>query len=92
MPTPPSQHTNSSEWRSLFRAALVETDCKLVEKRISDAEQAIITRSVEIFRQSGLDVDIERDVLSDALYILRARRSGVENNTAGVRNTRSAAI
>ena len=82
MPTPPSQHTNSSEWRSLFRAALIETDCTLVEKLISDAEQAIIARSVEIFRQTGIDVETERDVLNDALYILRARRSGVENNTA----------
>ena len=82
MPTPPSQHTNSSEWRSLFKAALAETDCKLVEKRIFDAEQLIIARTVEVFRETGLDADIERELLNDAMYILRARRSVIENKTA----------
>jgi hypothetical protein len=82
MPTPPSQHSNSSEWRSLFRAALAETDCKLVAKRLSDAEQAIVARSVEIFRHTGLEADIERDFLNDAMYVLRGRRSAVENKTA----------
>jgi len=82
MPTPPSQHTNSSEWQSLFKTALFETDCRLIEQRISDAEQTIVTRSIEIFRRSGIDDAIERDVLNDALYILRARRSALENKTS----------
>ena len=76
------QHTDSNEWRSLFRAALLETDSKLVEKRISDAEQAIVTRSIEIFREAGLDADIERDLLNDAMHVLIARRTAMQNNTA----------
>lgn len=82
MPTFPHQHVNSNEWRSLFRAATLEKDMSLVEKRISDAEQAITMRSVEIFRQNGVEVEVERELLNDAMYVLRARRSAVERNTA----------
>lgn len=82
MPTPPSQHIDSANWRSLLKAALIEKDCRLIEKRICDAEQAIVARSIELFRQTGLDVDVEREVLNDAIYVLRARRSAMENNTA----------
>ena len=67
MSTPPSQHTNSGDWRCLFKTALLEADSRLIEKRISEAEQAIVTRSIEIFRQTGLDAAIERDVLNDAM-------------------------
>jgi len=58
---------DSSEWRCLFKAALLEADSRLIEKRICDAEQAIVTRSIEIFRQTGMDAAIERDVLNDAM-------------------------
>ena len=82
MPTSLIHHIDSDGWRSLFRAALAETDLRLVEQRIFDAEQAITTRTVEIFRLSGIEVDLERELLNDAMYILRARRSAVENKTA----------
>jgi hypothetical protein len=82
MPTSPPQQTNASEWRSLFRAAIVEKDLRLLEKRISNAEQAIVARTVELFRQTGIEVGVERELLNDALYILRARRSAIDNNTA----------
>ncbi len=81
MPPSPPQHVDSNDWRSLFRAALAEANLRLVEKRVSDAEQAIATRSVEIFRQPGIEAEIERELLNAAIYILRARRSAVENNT-----------
>ncbi len=82
MPTSPIQHRNSNQWRSLFRVALIETDLRLVEKRISDAEEAITTRIVEIFRHTSAEAQVERELLNDAIYILRARRSAVENKTA----------
>ncbi len=82
MPIPASQHRKGNEWHCLFKAALLETDSWLIEKRISDAEQAIVTRSREIFRQTGQDAVIERHVSNDAMYILRARKTALENKTA----------
>jgi hypothetical protein len=41
-------------------------------KRLSDAEDAIVQRMRELFRETGTDVEEERGAIDDAMYALRA--------------------
>jgi hypothetical protein len=45
--------------------------------RISVAEEAIIARSRELLTESGVEAEVEREALDDALYALRAFRKAV---------------
>ena len=76
-----SRHSSSpnnpaNSWHSLYQAALFETDRSMVPQRITEAEQAILSRVRELF---GVETDhIEEDqILDDALYALRALRNCV---------------
>src|SRR5574337_225540 len=61
------------DWRTLYRAAILETDKAAIPERVAVAEDAIIVRQREIFYSEGsLD---EKDLLEDALYALRALRN-----------------
>jgi len=62
-------------WRDLYRAALFETDRRRVAQRITAAEIAIMARVKELFVIGGDHID-EYQVLDDALYALRALRTG----------------
>jgi hypothetical protein len=64
---------NRTEWRSLYRAAILETDQRLLSQRVSEAEDAVIERGREVFYDHGAAE--EKDALEDALYALRAYRS-----------------
>ena len=76
-----SQGPHSTEWKILYRAAIYETNDYELPKRISDAENAIIQRMREIFRENGVDAEAEREALDDALYALRAWKIALENRT-----------
>ena len=82
MPNPLLQHVSSGEWRRLYRAAILEIDGHFVEKKISEVEEAILARTVEIFRQTGPDAAAEREDLDDAMYTLRALRGTAANTSA----------
>jgi hypothetical protein len=64
---------NRTEWRSLYRAAILETNQSLLSQRVSEAEDAVIERGREVFFDHGAAE--EKDALEDALYALRAYRS-----------------
>ena len=64
---------NRTEWRSLYRAAILEPNQSLLSQRVSEAEDAVIERGREIFYDHGTAE--EKDALEDALYALRAYRS-----------------
>jgi len=68
---PPCQ--NRPDWRTLYRAAILESDKSVLPQRVSEAEEAVIQRSREIFYADGTPE--EKDGLEDALYALRAFRS-----------------
>jgi hypothetical protein len=70
----PSQSRNSTAWRPLYRAAILETDFCSVEQRISTAEEAIAVRFRELTEKTGQQVEVEREALDDALYTLNALR------------------
>jgi len=70
------------KWKSLYSAAIAETNRAALGVRIAEAEAAIVARSRELFSETGTDVDIEREALEDALYALRALRSVLACHTA----------
>jgi hypothetical protein len=61
------------DWKTLYRAAIHETDKNLLPHRISEAENAVLNRGREIlYEHSAIE---EREQLDDALYSLRAYRN-----------------
>jgi len=77
MASPASHCLGSGSWRALYTAALFETDRSRIPSRISDAKQAIVARSRELF-STGQDTIEEDQALDDALYALRALQSCYE--------------
>lgn len=69
------------EWRAKCRTAILETKISAIEKELSEAEDAVVTRIRELFRKTGVDVELERDALDDAMYNLRALRHALEQKT-----------
>jgi hypothetical protein len=60
-------------WRTLYQAALFETERNKIPGRIDLAERAILARIKEFFVAASDHVQ-EDQVLDDALYALRALR------------------
>jgi hypothetical protein len=60
-------------WRTLYQAALFETDRDQIPGRIDLAERAILARIKELFVATSDHLE-EDQVLDDALYALRALR------------------
>lgn len=67
----PSLH--SVNWRTLYRAAIFETNRSVIPNRVMEAERAVLARGRELFRQIGT-MD-EKEALEDALYALRAYKT-----------------
>jgi hypothetical protein len=65
------------DWKSLYRAAILERNRNVIQQRISDAEQAVLARGQELFH-AGVTRE-EQESLEDALYALRAYRSAWEH-------------
>jgi hypothetical protein len=68
------------DWKSLYRAAILETNKSALKRRVSEAEQAVLARGRELFYAGGSRE--EQESLEDALYALRAFRSSWENSEA----------
>lgn len=60
------------DWRPLYRAAILETNKRVLPKRVSEAEAAVIARRREIFYADGTPEEEEKEALEDALYALHA--------------------
>jgi hypothetical protein len=68
------------EWKSLYRAAILETNTNLVPHKVAKAETAVLARGRELFYSGGTRE--EQEDLEDALYALRAFRSAWEHMDA----------
>lgn len=69
-----------SDWRTLYRAAILETNKNVLPKRVSEAEEAVRARGREIFyADSSLE---EKEALEDALYALHAFRTAWQHGEA----------
>lgn len=60
-------------WKTLYRAAILEKDKKMVAQRISAAKAAVLACGRELFYTPGTAEEVE--ALEDALYALRAFKS-----------------
>ena len=60
-------------WKTLYRVAIFETNRNVISQRLSVAEQAVLARGQELYRQSG-NID-EREEVDTALYCLRAYKN-----------------
>jgi hypothetical protein len=74
-------------WHVLYHAALFETDRDRIPQRITEAENAILSRFKELFLTHAHHIEhadhLEEDVvLDDALYALRALRTCVLPETS----------
>ena len=74
---PPCPNRN---WRTLYRAAILETDNRVLPQRVSEAEEAMRSREREIFYGDGTSE--EKEALEDALYALRAFRTAWQHTEA----------
>jgi hypothetical protein len=78
--TSPSNSNDHGDWRSLYRAAILETNTSVIPQKVSEAEQAVLARGRELFYGAGTIE--EKEALADALYALRAFRSAWEHTEA----------
>ena len=74
-----SVRTSTRRWKIAYRTAIFESNGNVIGLRISEAEEAIVARTRELFAESGADAEEEREALDDALYALRALRSATEH-------------
>ena len=77
-------HTASSPslngWKTLYRAAILETNKAILPQRVSEAEQAVKARGRELFGGDGTPEEKEAEALEDALYTLRAFRTAWQHS------------
>ena len=69
-----------NRWKSMYRAAILETNKRLLPQRVSEAEEAVRVREREIFYGNGTPE--EKEALEDALYALRAFRTAWQHTEA----------
>lgn len=69
-----------NRWKTLYRAAILETNKGLLPQRVSEAEEAVKARGREIFYGNGTPE--EKEALEDALYALNAFRTAWQHSEA----------
>ncbi len=70
------------DWKSLYRAAILETNKNVIKQKVSAAELAVLARERELFYSGGTRE--EQESLDDALYALRAFRTAWEHTEAEI--------
>lgn len=65
-----------ADWKTLYHAAILETEKSVVKQKISAAITAVLSRQKELFGCGSSD---EKEALEEALYLLRAYRNAWEN-------------
>lgn len=71
---------NHADWKTLYRAAILETNKSVIPQKVSAAEIAVLARGRELFYSGGTSE--EKEVLDDALYALRAFRTAWQHTEA----------
>ena len=72
-----SQYPQPGDWKTLYRAAILETNQNLIPHIVSEAEKAVLSRARQLFGTMGTLE--EKEALEDALYALRAFRTAYEH-------------
>ena len=68
-----------NRWKTLYQAAILETNKGLLPQRVSEAEEAVKARGRELFYGDGTP-EKEAEALEDALYTLRAFRTAWQHS------------
>jgi hypothetical protein len=66
-----------AHWKTLYRAAILETNKSVIPQKVSAAEQAVLARGRELFYAPRTGE--EKEALEDALYALRAFKTAWEH-------------
>jgi len=69
-----------TDWKTLYRAAILEANASIIRQRVTEAEKAVLARQRELFYANGT-VE-EKEALEDALYALRAFRTAYQHTEA----------
>jgi hypothetical protein len=69
-----------TDWRTLYRAAILESNKSVIPQRVSEAEAAVLARGREVFYGHGTLE--EKESLEDALYALRAFKTACQHAEA----------
>ena len=69
-----------TNWKTLYRAAILETNKNTIAQKVSEAETAVLARRRELFYGGGTRE--EKESLEEALYLLRAFRTACEHREA----------
>lgn len=70
-------------WKTLYRAAIFETNRNKLPWRLAAAEKAVLDRGRELFRHAGsLEEREEREEVNTALYCLRAYKKARSHTEA----------
>lgn len=73
MGTPLPPFAISTDWKSLYRAAIFQTNRGMNRQLVAQAEKAVVARARELFYNHGsLE---EKEALEDALYTLHALKT-----------------
>lgn len=71
-----SLYSISTDWKTLDRAAILESDKSVVRQKVFEAESAVLLRARELFYNDG--TTDEKEALADAGYVLGAYTNAFE--------------
>ena len=78
-------------WRTLYRAAILESDSAEVPRRITEAQKEIVHRARELFQETGNNIQ-EEQALDSAMCSLHVFRSTLKKKAGSVPNSDSSAL
>ena len=81
--SPPRTESEGTNWRELYRAAILELDPSKLSQRIAEAETALIQRERELFQKTGGNIE-EEQALDDGMYFLRVLSRMLKHEPAAV--------
>jgi len=72
-------HGHDPNWRTLYRAAILEPDLAKIPNRITEAEKEIVQRARELFQENRNNID-EQQALDSAMCSLHVFRSTLKKS------------
>jgi len=82
--SPPRTESEGTNWRELYRAAILELDPSKLSVQIAEAESALIKRERELVQETGDNKKEEEQALDDAMYFLRVLSRMLKREPAAV--------
>ena len=79
-PSPPHPSDSNTNWRDLYRAALLELDPSKLAQRVAEAQSVVTARANKLFQDGDGNCEESED-LNDALCALRTLSSTLKPST-----------